>query len=138
MTDNFKSGDVITYPYLWRREAIKGETEGRKNRPVVVVLRLPMKDKIYLYLLPITSKHPLTEQEAVEIPALELKRIGLSTIDRSWVILNEFNRDIIGDSYYLEPHKKPLGRFSSKFEAVIIKAVANHLRQSRSLVVRYP
>jgi hypothetical protein len=138
MSDNFKSGDVISYPYLWRREAIKGETEGRKDRPVVVILRLPMKNKIYLYLLPITSKQPLTEQEAVEIPALEMKRVGLSYTDRSWIILNEFNRDIIGESYYLEPNKKPLGRFSSKFESLIIRAAASYLRQSPSLVVRSP
>ncbi len=138
MTDDLKSGDVISYPYLWRREATRGETEGRKNRPVVLVLRLPVMNKIYLYLFPITSKQPLKDQESIEIPSLEMKRIGLSSMNKSWVMLDEFNRDILGESYYLEPNKKPLGRFSTRFEALIIQAAANYLRSKRSLVVRSP
>jgi hypothetical protein len=31
-------GMVLSYSYLWNREHIKGETEGRKDRPSVVVL----------------------------------------------------------------------------------------------------
>ena len=138
MAETFQSGDVILYPYLWRREAEKGETEGRKSRPVAVVLRLPVENKIYLYLFPITSKQPIASEIALEIPALEMKRIGLSSMDRSWIILNEFNRDIIGESYYLEPNKDPLGRFSARFEGIIIKNAANHLRSLSALVVRSP
>jgi hypothetical protein len=31
---------VIRYPYLWVREAARGETEGRKLRPVTVGVRI--------------------------------------------------------------------------------------------------
>ena len=31
-------GDVWLYPFLWSREAAHGETEGRKERPVSLLL----------------------------------------------------------------------------------------------------
>ena len=55
MTVSLKAGDVISYPYLWRREADNGETEGRKTRPAVVVV------------------------------PLELRRVGLTAEKRGWV-----------------------------------------------------
>ena len=33
--DELQSGVVLHYPYLWGREADRGETEGRKQRPTV-------------------------------------------------------------------------------------------------------
>lgn len=38
--DEIETAVVIRYPYLWSREASRGETEGRKGRPVVVGVRL--------------------------------------------------------------------------------------------------
>ena len=67
MTVSLKAGDVISYPYLWRREADNGETEGRKTRPAVVVV------------------------------PLELRRVGLTAEKRGWVIVSEHNRDIVGE-----------------------------------------
>jgi hypothetical protein len=32
--DELRTGCVIRFPYLWVREAERGETEGRKPRPV--------------------------------------------------------------------------------------------------------
>ena len=32
--DNLRSACVLRYPYLWARQADRGETEGRKPRPV--------------------------------------------------------------------------------------------------------
>ena len=34
--DQLRTGCVILFPYLWVREAERGETEGRKPRPVTV------------------------------------------------------------------------------------------------------
>lgn len=138
MTCSLKAGDVVAYPYLWRREADKGETEGRKTRPTVVVVPLEMNGKTYLYLLAITSKRVSGDQAGVEIPALELRRIGLSSARPGWVIVSEHNRDIAGESYHLSPDAIPLGRFSSRFENVILKAAAAHLRRPAALVVRSP
>jgi hypothetical protein len=37
--DELRTGCVIRFPYLWVREAERGETEGRKARPVAVGVR---------------------------------------------------------------------------------------------------
>ncbi|MEZ2127876.1 MULTISPECIES: hypothetical protein [unclassified Sinorhizobium] len=39
--DLIQTASVIRYPYLWAREAGRGETEGRKERPVAVGVRMP-------------------------------------------------------------------------------------------------
>jgi hypothetical protein len=57
--ENLVSGTVFIYPYLWVRQAAHGETEGRKDRPVVVGVRARMPDGIErLILFPITSRDP--------------------------------------------------------------------------------
>jgi hypothetical protein len=38
--DELRTGCVIRFPYLWVREAERGETEGRKPRPVAVGVRI--------------------------------------------------------------------------------------------------
>ncbi len=38
--EEIQTASVVRYPYLWVREAGHGETEGRKNRPVAVGIRL--------------------------------------------------------------------------------------------------
>jgi len=50
-------GAVIPYPYLWAREFEKGEAQGRKSRPVCLVLKVRDKRENihHLLLLAITS-----------------------------------------------------------------------------------
>lgn len=67
-----------------------------------------------MLFFPITSKEPETSRFAAEIPAIEKRRAGLDADRRLWIILDEFNSDIIGKSYYLEP-EPPIGRFSKAF-----------------------
>lgn len=38
--DELRTGCVIRFPYLWVRESERGETEGRKSRPVAVGVRI--------------------------------------------------------------------------------------------------
>ena len=38
--DDLTSGAVIRFHFLWSREAERGESEGRKERPTVVGFRL--------------------------------------------------------------------------------------------------
>jgi len=38
--DGLRTGCVIRFPYLWVREAERGETEGRKPRRVAVGVRI--------------------------------------------------------------------------------------------------
>ena len=108
------TGAVIRYPYLWAREAHDGETEGRKDRPVAVGLRLARVNGDLIILFPITSREPETARFSAELPAIEKRRAGLDPTLRLWLILDEFNTDIVGRSFYLEPIP-PIGRLSKAF-----------------------
>ena len=74
-----KIGDIWRYPYLWKREADAGEEGGRKPRPTALSAVVPVSEKsTLLYLLPITGTEPTKDQDALEIPATEIRRAGLS------------------------------------------------------------
>lgn len=105
---------VIRYPYLWARQARAGETEGRKDRPVTVGVRIARPEGDLVLFFPITSKQPEPSRFSVEIPDIEKRRAGLDADRRLWIILDEFNSDRIGRSFYLEP-EPPLGHFSKAF-----------------------
>lgn len=122
--------DVWDYPYLWSREDLQGETEGRKDRPVAIVLRVERQDGYPLvYLAPITSKDPGQTVPALEVPEMEKQRAGLSRDLRMWVIVSEINTDIPGESYYFEAGNKR-GVFSSNFvkrvQALMIEVLKEH------------
>ena len=129
-------GVVIRYPYLWRREADKGEDAGRKDRPVCLVIAVPMNSLTWVYLLPISSQPPASGQTAIEIPELELRRIGLKTFKRGWISVSEHNRDIAELSYYLDPALEPLGSFSEAFLLKIQRAVLPFFKSEKARVVR--
>ena len=112
--EDIHTASVIRYPYLWVREAKRGETEGRKGRPVAVGVRLQRSGGDLLLLFPITSQHPEPGGFAVEIPDIEKRRAGLEVALRLWIVFDEYNTDVIGQSYYLEPDP-PIGRFSKAF-----------------------
>ena len=119
--DALRTGCVIRFPYLWVREAERGETEGRKPRPVAVGVRLARpRGEDVLVLFPITSQPPSADRFAAEIPEMEKRRAGLDAILRLWIILDEYNQDTIGQSFYLEP-EPPLGRFSKAFFLPLMK-----------------
>jgi hypothetical protein len=119
--DQLRTGCVILFPYLWVREAERGETEGRKPRPVTVGVRIARpKGGDVLVLFPITSQPPSPDRFAAEIPEMEKRRAGLDATLRLWIILDEYNQDTIGQSFYLEP-EPPLGRFSKAFFLPLMK-----------------
>ena len=106
---------MVTYPYLWSHQHDKGETAGRKDRPTAVGIRIAQKHgKDILVLFPITSKEPAPGQLASEIPNREKTSAGLDTDKRLWIILGEYNTDIIGQSFYLKPGAL-IGRISIAF-----------------------
>ena len=113
--DEIRTASVIRYPYLWLREAARAETERRKSRPVTVGVRIarPSGDDL-LILFPITSQPPGPSRLAVEVPEMEKRRAGLDSTVRLWIVLDEDNQDVVGQSFYLEP-APPLGRFSKAF-----------------------
>lgn len=112
--DDIQTAAVIRYPYLWARQAAKGETEGRKERPVAVGVRLARPNGDMVLFFPITTKQPEKGRFVAEIPTIEKRRAGLDADLRLWIILDEYNADIVGQSFYLEP-EPPIGRFSKAF-----------------------
>ena len=119
--DDIQTASVIRYPYLWAREAHKGETEGRKERPVAVGVRRPRPDGDLVIFFPISTTQPEPARFSAEIPAIEKRRAGLDTDLRLWIILDEFNTDRVGHSFYLEPDP-PIGRFSKAFFLPLLRA----------------
>ena len=119
--DDIQTASVIRYPYLWARESNRGETEGRKDRPVAVGVRVPRADGDLLLLLPITTKEPQSNRFVSEIPLIEKRRTGLDPDIRLWIILDEYNTDIVGQSFYLEP-VPPIGRFSKAYFLPLVRA----------------
>jgi len=112
--EDIQTASVIRYPYLWAREDARGETEGRKHRPVAVGVRLARPEGDLVLFFPITTKQPEAGRFAVEVPAIEKRRAGLDAELRLWIIFDEYNTDTIGQSFYLEPDP-PIGRFSKAF-----------------------
>ena len=127
------SAAVIRFRYLWANEAQRGETEGRKPRPVAVGVRMSKpKGEDVLLLFPITSKEPEQARFAVEIPQIEKHRAGLDVDLRLWIILDEYNLDIVGQSFYLEP-EPPLGRFSKAFFLPLMREFIARRAQARAV-----
>jgi hypothetical protein len=57
--DELRAGCVIRFPCLWVREAERGETEGRKPRPVVVGVRIArQRSEDVLVLFPSPANRP--------------------------------------------------------------------------------
>jgi hypothetical protein len=127
-----RSGDVFEYPYLWAWQAEKGETEGRKERPVCLLIALPVQSGTMMVILAITATEPEPKDGAVEIPAIEARRVGLADWKQGWVIVSEANYDNLENSWYLDPNQTPRGRFSSNFLSKISVRFQDQLK-SRSL-----
>lgn len=64
---NPEPGLVIPYAYLWRHEHRKGQEEGRKVRPVVIVLAVqsPKAGAPIVLVTPITHTPPAKDGEAI-------------------------------------------------------------------------
>ena len=136
MSSLLQSGTIVEYPYLWRWQQDKGETEGRKERPACVLLALPAGGVTHLALLPISSRPPAGDQVAIEVPEIECKRAGLSELKRAWVTVSEYNYDIAERSFYLDPGVPPLGRFSRSFMMQLAKQAAPLFRRPHARVDR--
>lgn len=87
-----KPGEVINYSYLWEYEYRDGRDEGVKDRPVAVVIVTQCSDGFdQLYVVPMTTKPPGRDQEAIEVPTAVRAQLGLKA-ERSWIVVSEWNR----------------------------------------------
>lgn len=128
-----RTGAVIRFPYLWGRQAAQGETEGRKFRPVAVGVRIPKpKGEDVVVLFPITSQEPARGRFAAEIPDTEKRRAGLDGTIPLWIVLDEYNQDVIGRSFYLEP-EAPLGYFSKAFFLPLLQEFIRRKAQTKAV-----
>jgi hypothetical protein len=128
MKINAKAGEIWQYPYLWAWQDARGETEGRKHRPCAVAIEFAKRDGLTAaFLLAITSKEPTSDRTAIEIPEIERHRAKLSSQSRLWVILDEYNTDIIEKSFYFEPDAY-MGKFSDRFIRQIQRSFARFIR----------
>lgn len=84
-------GMVVRYSFLWSREAGAGETEGRKDRPCVIVaaIRRAADGRVRVRVLPITHL-PTEEVRSIQIPPRVKRHLGLDA-DASWIVLDEAN-----------------------------------------------
>ena len=136
MTDAPRAGDVLRYPYLWARQAGRGETEGRKARPCAVILALKIGSGLTeLRLCAVTTQPPQSGTHAVEVPEIEKRRSGLDGAVALWVIVDEHNVDVFEQSFYIEPQSQ-IGTFSSAFTKDLQAEMILALRQRNSKAVR--
>lgn len=83
----------MSYAYLWADEYERGQEEGLKDRPVVVVVaRTTSAERTQLLVAPVTHSQPAAG-EGVEIPPPVKRNLGLDA-ERSWIIATELNRFI--------------------------------------------
>lgn len=101
----------------------------------MVGVRTARADGDLVLFFPITTKQPERDRFAFEIPAIEKRRAGLDADRHLWIIMDEFNSDVIGHSFYLEP-EPPIGRFSKAFFLPILREFIAR-RKSLSEVSRH-
>lgn len=134
-----EAADVISYSYLWAREAAEGQEEGLKDRPVVVVLaRIAEGEFTRLIVAPIT--HSKAESgEGVPVPQAVKRHLGLDD-EPSWIVTTEVNQ-FIWPGPDIRPAKgsdTPLyGAIPAKlFDQVKQQISANHQARQTSVVKR--
>ncbi len=85
-----RAGAVFRYAYLWHREFLTGQTEGRKDRPTLA-LAVAISDSDghrHVLALPITHSQPRNLDHGVLLPSATKQVLGLDS-DDSWVITTE-------------------------------------------------
>ena len=136
--EDLKSGVIIDYPYLWRWQQERGETEGRKDRPVclAIALRRPESHQTYLALVAISGTPPQAGRRTLELTEIECRRAGLRTWKAAWIYVDEYNFDIAESSYYLDLSQEPCGRFSKSFMMKLAAELSPLFRTRQSRVDR--
>lgn len=85
-------GLVLSYAYLWWREAKQGREEGVKFRPAVIVVAIKQEDgRTHVATVPLTTSRPRPDAEVIEVPATVKRALGLDEA-RSWIVVDEINR----------------------------------------------
>jgi len=102
---------VISYAYVWDREARGGQEEGRKNRPCVIALAVERQPdgETFVTVLPVTHRAPDDAAAGVEIPRAVKQHLGLDD-QRSWVVVSQ------GDQFVWPGHDLRKARGSDRYD----------------------
>jgi len=130
-----RAGMVISYSYLWAREARQGRDEGSKYRPCAIVLSTDAADgKKRVQIVPVTHSPPSDDEPAIEIPAVIKRHLRLDD-QPSWILLGEYNQ-FLWPGYDLgavgSSHGPVYGFLPQKFFQFVIESF---LAQSRKAPV---
>jgi hypothetical protein len=85
------------------------------------------------FILAITSTQPGRDRIAASIPEIERRRAGLDPIPL-WVMVDEYNHDILETSAYFEPGAR-IGAFSPSFHKKIMSAFIAAVSTGRSKAI---
>lgn len=65
----------MRYPYLWHWQDVRGESEGRKDRPTTVAAAFAARNnQNYLLLLPVTTRLPAPNRVAIDADFSHLRQ----------------------------------------------------------------
>ena len=132
-------GEVICHSYLWRNQADRGQTEGTKERPCVVVhWQEEREGSTRIFVTPITHTEPFDTERSMLCPAATKMRLGLDE-QPSWIITSELNHFIWpGFDVRPTPDNRPsYGLLPNTLTRRIIEQIKNNSRdQSLSSINR--
>ena len=80
-------GEVHNYEYLFRADALHGDTEGRKARPVLVIAASEPR----VVVLAITTKGEIDGRRTIAIPVTVGRTMGLPRPEESALVVDEAN-----------------------------------------------
>jgi len=133
-------GLVISYAYLWHREHRKKRTEGAKDRPCVIVLKVERRDDLVIVTVsPITHRPPTAEMAALGLPDAVKRHLGLDN-EKSWIVLDEVNQ-FAWPGFDLRPIRGRNGRIDygflpPKLIARLVTGIRDVWRKSKGKFVR--
>jgi len=80
-----------------------------------------------LFILAITSQRPTSDRMTMTVPEIERRRAGLDHGLPLWIVLDEYNHDVLELSTYLEPAGR-IGEFSPAFHKKVVRTFRDGLR----------
>ena len=82
-------GEVHNYEYLFRADALNGETEGRKERPVLVIAAEPKSRRAVV--MPITTKGEVDGRRTIAVPVEVGRAANFPRPEESAIVIDEAN-----------------------------------------------
>lgn len=128
------SGTVFAYPYLWNDDRSKGRTDS-KDRTTCLAIRRDVAGVegaivSHLMLLAITDK-VWDGQRGLRIPDIEKRRAGLDVQRPAFVVVSEYNYDVLPTSWHYAPGSRTYGTFGPSFCEEIASALKSVLTAGR-------